>query len=61
MDAGHVLATGTPAELLQRTGSDALEAAFIRLLPEERTRGHAPVLPPRMRAAPTTSRSRRRI
>ncbi|HOW50155.1 MAG TPA: ribosome-associated ATPase/putative transporter RbbA, partial [Rubrivivax sp.] len=44
MDAGRVLATGTPAELLQRTGSDALEAAFIRLLPEERSRGHAPVI-----------------
>ena len=43
MDTGRVLATGTPAELLQRTGSDTLEAAFIRLLPEERTRGHAPV------------------
>ncbi len=46
MDAGRVLATGTPAELLQRTGSDTLEAAFIRLLPKERTRGHAPVLIP---------------
>ena len=47
MDAGRVLATGTPAELLARTGSDTLEQAFIQLLPEERRRGHAPVeIPP---------------
>ena len=47
MDAGRVLATGTPAELLTRTGSDTLEQAFIQLLPEERRRGHAPVeIPP---------------
>ena len=47
MDAGRVLATGTPAELLERTGSDSLEAAFIRLLPEEKRRGHEPVhIPP---------------
>ena len=46
MDAGQVLATGTPAELLQRTGTDTLEAAFIRLLPEEKTRGHAAVVIP---------------
>ncbi|SDD30745.1 ribosome-associated ATPase/putative transporter RbbA [Paraburkholderia lycopersici] len=43
MDAGRVLATGTPAELLARTGCDTLEAAFIALLPEERRRGHQPV------------------
>jgi ribosome-dependent ATPase len=47
MDAGRVLATGTPAELLARTGSASLEQAFIQLLPEERRRGHAPVeIPP---------------
>ena len=47
MDAGRVLATGTPAELLARTGSESLEQAFIQLLPEERRRGHAPVgIPP---------------
>ncbi len=47
MDAGQVLASGTPAELLARTGCDALEAAFIALLPEEKRRGHAPVaIPP---------------
>jgi len=47
MDAGRVLATGTPAELLARTDSDSLETAFVRLLPEERRRGHEPVqIPP---------------
>ena len=47
MDAGHVLATGTPAELLQRTGAKSLDAAFIALLPEEKRRGHHTVtIPP---------------
>jgi len=47
MDGGRVLAAGTPAELLSRTGTDSLEAAFIALLPEERKRGHAAVeIPP---------------
>ena len=43
MDEGRVLATGTPAELTQRTGADGLEAAFIALLPEAKRRGHKPV------------------
>ncbi|CAB5699849.1 Uncharacterized ABC transporter ATP-binding protein YbhF [Delftia tsuruhatensis] len=43
MDEGRVLATGSPAELLERTGSRSLEEAFIALLPEEKKRGHAPV------------------
>jgi ribosome-dependent ATPase len=47
MDAGHVLATGTPAELLQRTGTETLDAAFIALLPEDKRRGHREVtIPP---------------
>ena len=47
MDAGQILATGTPQELLDRTGSETLEAAFIGLLPAARTRGHsAVVIPP---------------
>ena len=47
MDDGKVLDTGTPQELLQRTGSDSLETAFIQLLPEEKKRGYAPVeIPP---------------
>jgi ribosome-dependent ATPase len=41
MDDGLVLATGTPAELLARTGTQSLEAAFIALLPEDKKRGHA--------------------
>lgn len=48
MDAGKVLATGTPAELMQRTDSKDLEQCFIRLLPEEKRRGHKElVIPPR--------------
>ncbi|WP_119154593.1 ribosome-associated ATPase/putative transporter RbbA [Caldimonas tepidiphila] len=48
MDAGRVLATGTPHELKQRTGCDTLDAAFIALLPEARRNGHrALVVPPR--------------
>jgi len=47
MDAGKVLATGTPAELLARTGTDSMDAAFIALLPEPQRRGHhAVVIPP---------------
>lgn len=43
MDAGRVLATGTPDELLARTGCDRLESAFIALLPDEKRRGYVPV------------------
>src|SRR5690554_869965 len=46
MDDGQILATGKPAELLQRTGSDSLEQAFIRLLPEDKKQGHEPVVIP---------------
>jgi ribosome-dependent ATPase len=47
MDAGRILATGTPAELHGRTGTTSLEAAFIALLPAERRSGHrAVVVPP---------------
>ncbi|MFV0370687.1 MAG: ribosome-associated ATPase/putative transporter RbbA, partial [Azonexus sp.] len=47
MDAGKVLASGTPRELLARTGADSLEAAFIGLLPAEKTRNHRAVeIPP---------------
>jgi ribosome-dependent ATPase len=48
MDAGHVLATGSPAGILAQTGTATLDDAFIALLPEERRRGHEPVvIPPR--------------
>ena len=50
MDAGQVLATGTPAELRERTGAKSLEEAFIALLPEEKKRGHAPVVIPPLQA-----------
>ncbi|MDO8827748.1 ribosome-associated ATPase/putative transporter RbbA [Methylophaga sp.] len=47
IDDGKVLATGTPKELLEKTSSPNLEEAFIRLLPEEKKRGHqAVVIPP---------------
>jgi ribosome-dependent ATPase len=48
MDAGKVLSTGTPRELMERTGSHDLEQCFIRLLPEEKRAGHTDlVIPPR--------------
>ena len=48
MDTGHILATGTPAELLARTGAKDLDSAFIALLPEEKRHGHKEVVvPPR--------------
>ena len=50
MDAGRVLATGSPAELRQRSGCASLEAAFIALLPEERRRGHHAVVVPPLQA-----------
>ncbi len=37
---GKILATGTPQEILERTGKDNLDAAFIQLLPEEKRSGH---------------------
>jgi ribosome-dependent ATPase len=52
MDDGKVLAEGTPAELMERTQSKDLERCFIRLLPEEKRRGHAElVIPPRVTSA----------
>jgi ribosome-dependent ATPase len=48
MDAGRVLATGTPGELMARTGTNDLEKCFIQLLPEEKRKGHTElVIPPR--------------
>ena len=44
MDAGRVLATGTPADL--RGSHATLEQAFIALLPEEKRRGHREVVVP---------------
>ncbi|WP_454747161.1 ribosome-associated ATPase/putative transporter RbbA [Ciceribacter selenitireducens] len=48
MDDGKVLATGTPQDLLERTGAQNLDKAFIALLPEEKRRGHGELsIPPR--------------
>ena len=48
MNAGRVLATGTPAALKQQTGADTLDEAFIRLLPEADRGNHTEVvIPPR--------------
>lgn len=48
MDEGRVLATGTPQELRERTGTQNLESAFIALLPESKRAGHHQlVIPPR--------------
>lgn len=47
MDGGRILATGTPAEILERTGSDSLDTAFIALMPEEKRREYREVtIPP---------------
>ena len=49
MHGGRILACGTPAELLQKTGTADLDAAFIALLPAEARRGHQQVVvPPRV-------------
>ncbi|MCW5771817.1 MAG: ribosome-associated ATPase/putative transporter RbbA [Rhodospirillaceae bacterium] len=48
LDAGRILASGTPASIKAAAGQASLEAAFVALLPEARRDGHAPVaLPPR--------------
>ncbi len=46
MDGGHVLATGTPTDLLKRTNVSNLDAAFIALLPEGKRLGHNEVVIP---------------
>jgi ribosome-dependent ATPase len=48
IEAGRVIATGSPAELKGKTQSDSIEEAFIALLPEERRAGHRTLkVPPR--------------
>jgi ribosome-dependent ATPase len=52
MDGGRVLATGSPAELLAKTQTKNLDAAFVALLPEEKRQGHQTlVIPPRVEIA----------
>lgn len=49
MDAGRVLASGSPQMLRGQAGVSTLEEAFIALLPEEKRRQHRPVtVPPRV-------------
>jgi len=51
LDAGAVLAEGTPAALRELTGTTTLEDAFIALLPAARREGRVPlVIPPRTAA-----------
>ncbi len=48
MNAGRILATGTPGELLASTGTATLEEAFLALLPASQREGYRPVvIPPR--------------
>ena len=48
MNAGHILATGTPKEILTFTGAKTLEEAFIALLPQAQRGGYQSVIiPPR--------------
>ena len=44
MNAGQVLATGSPQELLGRTGTRSLEEAFIALLPPVQRKDYQPVV-----------------
>ena len=49
MDDGKILAEGSPKELMAKTNCENLDAAFIRLLPEEKQREHRLlVVPPRV-------------
>ncbi len=48
MNAGKILATGSPAELKASTGVATIEDAFIALLPEQQQAGHRELqIPPR--------------
>jgi ribosome-dependent ATPase len=51
MNAGKILATGTPAELMKTTGAQTLEGAFIALLPVQQREGHTVLQIPLRRAA----------
>ena len=46
MDAGRILKTGSPEELLEQTQSHSLEEAYIKLLPEQKKQGYEPVVIP---------------
>lgn len=46
MDAGRILASGSPEELKSLTGTTNLDEAFINLLPKEKQRGHKKLIVP---------------
>ena len=46
MNDGKILDTGTPKELLDKTGTDNLDSAFIRLLPESKRANHKELVVP---------------
>jgi len=46
MNAGRVLATGTPEQWYRRTGARSLEAAFMAFMPEQQRRGYSDVVIP---------------
>jgi ribosome-dependent ATPase len=46
MDAGLILATGSPVEIETATGTQSLDDAFIALLPDERRRNHKTLVVP---------------
>ena len=46
MNDGKILDTGSPQELLDKTGCDNLDSAFIRLLPESKRAGHRDLVVP---------------
>jgi len=50
MDAGRILAAGSPTELKAQTRTATIEDAFIALLPEERRAGHHRLTVPTRRA-----------
>ncbi len=55
MDAGKVLATGTPSDLLSRTKKKALDEAFLALLPEGRGANHHAIIVPPLAASADNS------
>ncbi len=51
MNAGRILASGSPAQLRNQTHTDSLDAAFIALLPEALRSRHRPVTIPAFKEA----------
>jgi len=47
MQAGKILAEGTPGELMRQGGAETLDEAFIGLLPKEDQHGHTSLVVPR--------------